>query len=133
MPAGPWQPFVDEVLVGSGMCSGGIIMGLGGEIYAYTPELRITPQECKVIATAFEDQDAGAFQSNGIVVSGVKHFCLRAMLDDGLVYGKKGEGGICIAQATTTIVIGLYSKGITPSDCNMVTEGLVEYLVGAGA
>ncbi|KAJ9460989.1 Profilin-2 [Diplonema papillatum] len=130
MPAGPWQPFVDDILVGSGYCSAGVIVGTDGEIYAYSPCLNITREECKRVADVFAARDNFAFQSNGVMLSGAKYFCLRAMLHEGLVYGKKGPAGLCMAESDGVIIIGIYSDGMIPGECNLITENLSAYLSG---
>eukprot|EP01064_Diplonema_japonicum_P011119 TRINITY_DN1839_c1_g2_i1.p1 TRINITY_DN1839_c1_g2~~TRINITY_DN1839_c1_g2_i1.p1 ORF type:complete len:138 (+),score=26.68 TRINITY_DN1839_c1_g2_i1:82-495(+) len=136
MPVGPWQPFVDDILVGSGKCSAGIIIGHEGAIFAYSANLsNLSQAEMNFIANSFalpEEEAASAFQSTGIIISGAKYITLRAQLDDGLVYGKLGPAGCCISRTGSTIVIGIYSKGMTGGECNMVTEGLAEYLSEEG-
>ena len=105
-----------------------------GSIMAYSPCLNITQAEMTTIATTMNSKDEGPFLSNGIWISGKKYICLRAMLDDDppLVYAKLQEAGACIVKTEYCVVIGIYSKGQTAGECNVVTEGLAKYLYEQG-
>eukprot|EP01065_Artemidia_motanka_P023748 TRINITY_DN28411_c0_g1_i1.p2 TRINITY_DN28411_c0_g1~~TRINITY_DN28411_c0_g1_i1.p2 ORF type:complete len:137 (+),score=40.50 TRINITY_DN28411_c0_g1_i1:55-465(+) len=135
MPAGPWQPWVDENLVGTGMCSGGLIMSTEGAIYAYTAGWPITQAECKVIAAAIAAGDATSLQAGGIRLAGQKFFCLRVDEDENeniVVFGKLGDSGLCVSYSGATIVVGAYSEGMTPTGCNVATMAVTEYLFECG-
>jgi len=72
------------------------------------------------------------FRASGVHAAGEKYFCLRFSHEDGLLYGKKGASGITIAKSGQCLVVGIYGEGMTPSGCNMATEGLKDYLISQG-
>ena len=48
-----------------------------------------------------------------------------------VVRGKKGqEEGVTVKKTMTALVIGIYSKGVQPADCNVIVENLGDYLAG---
>ena len=107
-------------------------MGLDGEIFAYSACLNITQAEMTSIATNISEQNAEPFLASGVWLSGQKYVCLRAMMDEGLIYAKLGPAGACIVKSEYCIVIGIYSKGMGGGECNVATEGLCKYLEEMG-
>ena len=49
------------------------------------------------------------------------------------VYGRKGvDAGICVVMTAKTLLIGVYTNGIQPGNCNSVMEKLADYLIEHG-
>lgn len=43
--------------------------------------------------------------------------------------GRKGaDGGVCVVKTKTAVLVGTYSAGIQPEQCNAVMEKMAEYL-----
>jgi profilin len=112
--------------------------------------LALKAGEGKVLAGLFANSST-AF-SNGIMVAGVKHLCIRA--DTRSVYGKKvsarcarlssagcvmflltrverrsqGAGGVVLVKTGKCVLIGMYDDTIQPGQATTVVEKLGDYL-----
>lgn len=66
---------------------------------------------------------------DGIEVANHRFIYLRS--DRGKsIYGRKGaDAGVCIVKTRKAILIGTYSHGIQPANCNSVMERLADYLI----
>ncbi|RUP47080.1 P-loop containing nucleoside triphosphate hydrolase protein [Jimgerdemannia flammicorona] len=51
-------------------------------------------------------------------------------MDDSFLY--HGSTGVCIVKTNQAIIVSFYGDGTNPGSCNKVTEGLADYLIGAG-
>lgn len=73
--------------------------------------------------------DSAAVQRGGIKAGGQNYIFLRC--EEGRsIYGRKGaNAGICIVKSKKAILIGVYSSGIQPGNCNAVIEKLADYLI----
>ena len=49
-----------------------------------------------------------------------------------MIRGKKGSAGCTIKKTVTALVVGIYSEGVAPGDCNLVVENLGNYLSDQG-
>ena len=111
--------------------TGAAIIGLDGSVWA-AKNLALKAGEGKVLVTLFPKDDAGtaAAFSNGIMVGGVKHLCIRA--DKRSVYGKKGAGGVVLVKTIQCVIIGKYDESIQPGQATTVVEKLGDYLIENG-
>merc|ERR1711862_12371 len=105
-------------------------------IYAYTAGWPISRDECVNLAAALQSRATPhPLLSSGIVLGKRKYLCLRIDADDDngldgypVALGRNGGNGLCVACTASTIVVGVYSQGMSPSDCNLCVRGLAEYL-----
>ena len=44
--------------------------------------------------------------------------------------GRKGaDSGVCVVKTKTAVLVGTYSAGIQPTQCNAVMERMADYLI----
>ncbi|DBA71234.1 TPA: Glutamate 5-kinase [Trebouxia sp. C0005] len=112
-----WQTYVDDHLLvplpNGGQLSHAAIVGQDGGVWA---------------------QDAaggyGGLGQSGVKLGGTKYM-LIAGEPGSVVRGKKGqEDGVTVKKTMTALVIGIYSKGVQPADCNVIVENMGDYLAG---
>eukprot|EP00755_Sulcionema_specki_P011075 Sspe_Gene.48172::Locus_24879_Transcript_2_2_Confidence_0.500_Length_483::g.48172::m.48172/K05759/PFN; profilin len=127
-----WQAYVDDNMVATGKVAHAALLGIDGSIWAQSAGCNMSAEEAVAIAGGMGQESGEYFQGSGATIGGTKYFTLRFLPDEGLFYGKKGAGGVCIARSTQCLVVGVYSEGQTPGDANVVTEGLKDYLVSVG-
>ena len=67
---------------------------------------------------------------NGIKVAATQSYIFLRKEHNRSVYGRRGaNAGICIVKTKKSIIIGTYSVGIQPGNCNSVIEKLADYLL----
>jgi len=72
----------------------------------------------------------GGLGQSGVKLGGTKYM-LIAGEPGSVVRGKKGqEDGVTVKKTMTALVIGIYSKGVQPADCNVIVENMGDYLAG---
>lgn len=72
----------------------------------------------------------GGLGQSGVKLGGMKYM-LIAGEPGSVVRGKKGgEEGVTVKKTMTALVIGIYSKGVQPADCNVIVENMGDYLAG---
>lgn len=72
----------------------------------------------------------GGLGQTGVKLGGMKYM-LIAGEPGSVVRGKKGgEEGVTVKKTMTALVIGIYSKGVQPADCNVIVENMGDYLAG---
>jgi len=123
-----WQPYVDDQLIGTKHCSKGLICGLDGGVWAISKGFAPVGKELQNICNAFNDPSG--IVSSGLFLEGKKYFTLRT--DNQSVYGKLGQGGCCCCKTNGCVVIGVYSEGTQPGQCNQVVERLAQWLRDQG-
>ena len=124
-----WQQYVDETLCGGGKVSAGALLGTDGSIWAKSATLNLSAEEATAIAGGMGEASGDYFRGNGVHIAGEKYLTLRFDHEEGLLYAKKGPAGCTIARSGQCLVIGVYTEGMTPSDCNIATEALKDYLI----
>ena len=122
-----WQAYVDDQLIATQCVTGAAIIGHDGSVWA-AKNLALKAGEGKVLAGLFANSST-AF-SNGIMVGGIKHLCIRA--DNRSVYGKKGAGGVVLVKTGQCVLIGKYDDTIQPGQATTVVEKLGDYLIENG-
>ncbi|XP_042879524.1 profilin-like [Penaeus japonicus] len=118
-----WDQYVSKQLVETGNVKMGAICGLDGSVWAASPNLNVTQNEAKTIATSIGTDN---FSTNGVVLNGEKYVFLSG--EEGTVRGRKGKKGVHITKTNTAIIIGLYEEPITPGSCACTVESLADYL-----
>ena len=74
----------------------------------------------------------GGLGQTGVKLAGTKYM-LIAGEPGSVVRGKKGqEEGVTVKKTVSALVIGIYSKGVQPADCNVIVENMGDYLAGQG-
>ena len=80
-----------------------------------------------VLQSASDNKLAGQF---GVKLGGTKYM-LIAGEPGSIVRGKKGqEDGVTVKKTMTALVIGIYSKGVQPADCDVIVENMGDCLAG---
>ncbi len=144
-----WQAFVDDALMKTGQVTAAAIFGLDGVKWAATKNFnvqyfvssifnsghafcllngQVSPSEVSLLLTCMTG-DSSAVRRGGIKVGGQEYIFLRH--EEGRsIYGRKGASrGVCIAKTKKAMIIGVYSSGIQPGNCNKVVEKLADYLI----
>eukprot|EP01025_Chloroclados_australasicus_P014607 TRINITY_DN16866_c0_g1_i2.p2 TRINITY_DN16866_c0_g1~~TRINITY_DN16866_c0_g1_i2.p2 ORF type:complete len:139 (+),score=14.78 TRINITY_DN16866_c0_g1_i2:152-568(+) len=108
------------------------IIGQDGGIWAKDENFPdITPEQIKNIVEGFDNQREGPLGTDGIRVGEMKFLLTQG--EDGVVLrGRKGSDGVCIKKTNTAIVVGIYGEGVQAGDCNVLVEGLGDYLKDMG-
>jgi profilin len=122
---GDWQGYIDNSLIGSGEVASATILGLSDASYwAYGGDIVPQPDEAAHIIACLKTPSLA--QEKGITIAGQKYFTIKA--EPGLLYGKLGATGVCIASSMQAAVLGIYAEGTNPANCNMTVEGVATYL-----
>jgi len=139
-----WQTYVDSYLVGvelpttGGHLESAAICGLDGGIWAQSPTFpAATAEQLAEIATELQNEHP-SFQAKGLFLGTRKFLVVRYDFEEKVVSAKDspghgtGEGGLCIKQSNTALVIGVYSEKAHAPPCNTVVEGVAKYLIDSG-
>ncbi|KAH0865963.1 hypothetical protein HID58_083174 [Brassica napus] len=125
-----WQTYVDEHLmcdVGDGQghhLTAAAIIGHDGSVWAQSANFpQFKPQEMTDIMKDFDEP--GHLAPTGLFLAGLKYMVIQGE-PGAVIRGKKGAGGITIKKTGQSMVFGLYEEPVTPGQCNMVVERLVE-------
>jgi profilin len=106
------------------------IIGKDGLVWAKDDTFPdVTEEQVQAIVKGFDDADSLA--QAGLKLGDQKFLVVQG--DPGAVIrGRQGDGGVCIKQTLTALVVGIYGKGVQPGDCNVLVEGLGDYLKDMG-
>jgi profilin len=106
------------------------IIGKDGLVWAKDDSFpEVTEEQVLNIVKGFDD--AAGLGEAGLKLGSMKFLVVQG--DPGAVIrGRQGEQGVCIKQTLTAIVVGIYGKGVQPGDCNVLVEGLGDYLKDMG-
>ena len=89
----------------------------------------ITQEQIEAIVKGFDGDDT-------IVTGGLKIGEQKFLVVQGeagaVIRGRKGDDGVCIKKTATAFVVGIYGEGVQPGDCNVIVEGLGDYLKEMG-
>lgn len=76
--------------------------------------------------------DSTSLKKSGIKVANMSFVLLRHDHARSL-YGRRGaDSGVCIVKTKKCLLIGVYSAGIQPGNCNAVMERMADYLMEHG-
>ena len=129
-----WDGYIDSVLGKSkGNCDKVCIIGLENGVCwttaAHTSNLTGTPEEFQKIAGLMKSETFTTFQTDGIVLGGIKYRFLRSDEDEGLVLGKlKESGAVTIQKTGTAVIIAHTIDGKNQGDVNTGVKEIVDYL-----
>lgn len=127
-----WQAYVDDHLMplpSGAELTHGAILGIDGGVWAQSPNFpELSAQEVTNIVNGFTNP--ASLGATGILLGGEKYMSVAG--DEGVLRGKKGPGGVTIKKTKTAMVIGIYSEGVQPGDCNVQVENLADYLIEQG-
>jgi profilin len=85
----------------------------------------VNRDQVAALLKGFNDSDSLA--ETGIIL-GDKKFLATPGDPGQAIRGRSNAGGVCIKQTHTALVIGIYGEGVHAGDCNLLVEGLGDYL-----
>ncbi|KAJ6743506.1 PROFILIN [Salix viminalis] len=126
-----WQQYVDEHLMcdidGNTLTSAAII-GHDGSVWAQSATFpQFTPEEVAAIMKDFDEP--GSLAPTGLFLGGTKYMVIQGE-PGAVIRGKKGSGGVTIKKTSQALIIGVYDEPLTPGQCNMIVERLVDFRFG---
>lgn len=124
-----WDSYITN-MTSTGHVAEAVVAGVQGGVWAKSANLNVSDAEIKNLAAGISDPSK--FQTGGVHVGGIRYMFLRMNPDGTAVYGKKGPAGVCVYKSTQAVVIGMYSEGMQPGQCNVAVEKVGDYLKGAG-
>ncbi|OVA12467.1 Profilin [Macleaya cordata] len=121
-----WQTYVDEHLmceIEGNHLTAAAILGHDGSVWAQSDSFpQAKPEEINGIINDFNEP--GSLAPTGLYLGGAKYMVIQG--EPGVVIrGKKGSGGVTIKKTTMALIIGIYDEPMTPGQCNMIVERLV--------
>ncbi|KAM9998813.1 hypothetical protein ACTFIY_008463 [Dictyostelium cf. discoideum] len=119
-----WQHYVDEQLVGAGLCQAAILGANDGGVWAKSTGITIGKQEGDGLVALFKNP--GDVFAKGALVGGVKYMGIKG--DPQSIYGKKGAGGCVLVKTNQAIIVGIYDEKFQPGPAAVATEKLGDYL-----
>ena len=61
---------------------------------------------------------------------GTEHYIYLRSDPGRSILGRKGaDSGVCVVKTRTAVLVGTYSAGIQPANCNAVMEKMADYLI----
>lgn len=129
-----WEAYVTDHLMcqlpGGGQLAHSAIWGQDGGIWAQDEGFPpVKPGEIAALVAGFLDPTNLA--QNGLWIGGEKYLMVQG--EPGKVLrGKKGPGGCTLKKTKTAVVVGIYDEGVPPGECNVIVEGLGDYLLESG-
>lgn len=125
-----WQDYVNNNLLGTGACSGALLAGHDGSVWAEGGDIkgRAQPGELAKICKGFDD--ASPFQANGVYLGGERYIFLTC--DGTVMRMKKGAGGAIVVKCLQALIVATYNDTIQPGQCSVVVEKLGDYLKSVG-
>ncbi|CAO2161393.1 unnamed protein product, partial [Urochloa humidicola] len=128
-----WQAYVDDHLlcdIDVQRLAAAAILGHDGSVWAQSDAFpQVKPEEINGIMNDFNEP--GSLAPTGLYLGGSKYMVIQGE-PGAVIRGKKGPGGVTIKKTNLAIIIGIYEEPVTPGQCNMVVEGLGDYLVDQG-
>ena len=102
------------------------IIGHDGGVWASNAEFpEMDEAQVKTIVAGFDDGQV--LIDKGLVLGETKYQLVKGEPGE-VIRGRKGDDGVCIKKTGTAFVVGIYGKGVQAGDCNMIVEGLGDYL-----
>ncbi|EFN51757.1 hypothetical protein CHLNCDRAFT_27467 [Chlorella variabilis] len=129
-----WQDYIDQQLMctlpSGGQLSHAAIVGTDGGVWAQSESFpAITEEEIAALVKGFDDPSQLA--QNGLRIGGEKYMLVAGEPGE-VLRGKQGSAGCTIKRTKTAMVVGIYGEGVPHGDCNIVVEGLADYLLDTG-
>ncbi|KAE8657480.1 Profilin-1 [Hibiscus syriacus] len=75
--------------------------------------------------------EPGSLAPTGLHLGGAKYMVIQGE-PRAVVRGKKGTEGVTVKKTGQALIFDIYEEPVTPGQCNMVAEGLGDYLVDQG-
>jgi len=127
-----WQSYIDEHLLGTGNVTHAVITGHDGNIWATSKDFNITPEECKIGAGKFNDEDS--LQSSGITIGGIKYLFTSSVMDQTLkvIRCRKESNGVIAIKTSQTCIFTVYCEPQQAGQASHVTCKLGDYLIENG-
>eukprot|EP00697_Spironema_sp_BW2_P005053 gnl/Spiro4/16823_TR9056_c0_g1_i1.p2 gnl/Spiro4/16823_TR9056_c0_g1~~gnl/Spiro4/16823_TR9056_c0_g1_i1.p2 ORF type:complete len:127 (-),score=49.11 gnl/Spiro4/16823_TR9056_c0_g1_i1:143-523(-) len=107
-----WKPYVDLLMKGTGVKSGGIY-GADGALWGQSADLKVTVDEAKNLAAGLKDNSK--FQASGVTISGVKYMFLNAPAPGQAIARKGPTTALLVSSAKATVVV-LTKDGANPGN-----------------
>jgi profilin len=106
------------------------IIGKDGLVWAKDGSFPdVTEEQVAAIVKGFDDP--ASLAQTGIRLGDKKFLATQG--DPGqAIRGRSGPDGVCIKQTITALIIGIYGDGVQAGDCNVLVEGLGDYLKDTG-
>jgi profilin len=131
-----WDSYISDHLMAALPNSGGktlshaAIIGLDGGIWAKDANFpNLTPDQIANVVKGFDDADA--LSTEGLKIGDVKYLVVQGEAG-AVIRGRQGDTGVCIKKTATAFVVGIYGPGVQAGDCNVLVEGLGDYLKEMG-
>lgn len=126
-----WDQYIDNLIQRSnGNIDRASIIGLNGGKWTSKTEIKLGQDECTKIAQAFTARDFTTFQSNGVMIEGLKYQFLSQQ-DNKVIFAKKKDAGSVTMQSTKqAIVIGHTPEGKAQGMAAVAVAAIAEYLEG---
>jgi profilin len=129
-----WDSYISEHLMvalpNGKSLSHAAIIGQDGGIWAKDSSFPdITPDQISAIVKGFDGDSK--ITDDGIHIGEQKFLAVQGE-PGAVIRGRKGDDGVCIKKTATAIVVGIYGQGVQAGDCNVIVEGLGDYLKEMG-
>lgn len=125
-----WEAYITDHLMvelpNGKSLSHAAIIGLDGGVWAKDETFPdVTAEEVSNIVKGFDDDQV--LIDNGLMIGAEKYQLVQGE-KGAVIRGRKGNEGVCIKKTDTAMVVGIYGEGVQAGDCNMIVEGLGDYL-----
>lgn len=125
-----WDSYITDHLMtelpNGGTLSSSAILGQDGSVWAKSDTFpEVTEEQTASIMSGFTDE--GTLAQKGLWIGQQKFLVIQGIPEES-IRGRMGEMGACIKKTHTAIIIGIYGKGVQGGDCNVLVEGLGDYL-----
>lgn len=128
-----WDQYVENLMAdlpNGGKLSFAAVFGSDGSTWAQSADFPSpTVDYIKKLWSAFDD--ASALGDTGLKFGDTK-FILVGGEPGAVIRGKKGQGGCTLKKTSQAMLVGIYSEGVQPGDCNVAVENLGDYLIQSG-
>jgi len=124
-----WQAYIDTQLISSGnVDEAGIFSKNGVDMWASSPNFKISTAEMEVIVNSFDNADS--IHATGFKINNEKYTVVRS--DDQVLMGRKGKEGVVVVKTKQALILGHHPDTIATQQCAQTVEGLGDYLSTVG-
>lgn len=129
-----WQAYVDDHLLvelsGGRKLSFAAIVGLDGGIWAQSEAFPdVTTEQLEILIAAFEDETT--LQEKGVHLGEQRYFAIQGE-PGSVIRGKHKTAGFTAKKTNQAVILGGYSEGVQPGECNMLVENVADELLEDG-
>lgn len=129
-----WDAYITDHLMtelpNGGALTSSAILGQDGSVWAKSDDFpEITEEQSASIMSGFDDE--AKLAEKGLYIGAQKFLVVQGIPEES-IRGRLGEMGVCIKKTNTAMVVGIYGKGVQGGDCNVLVEGLGDYLKEMG-